>query len=303
MSRAVRYDEVGGPEVLYVTEVTDPEPRDGQVVVDVEAVGLNFWDAKARSGIVPLKSAFPRGLGGDFAGVVSRDGLGAQYFDGSYVQAGDEVLGWGVSTLRDRLAVSSTNLARKPEGLPWGVAASLATPGLTAVACARAVPIGPDDTVLVGAASGGVGFLYGQIAHRMGARVIGTASPANHDRLRAVGIEPVEYGDGLADRVRALGTVTAVMDAQGRATVEVALALGVDPDRICTIADYPGASEFGLVTPGGDRSADVLQELADHVAAGDLSLPVQEEFALDDLHDAFRLLESRHLSGKIVVRF
>jgi NADPH:quinone reductase-like Zn-dependent oxidoreductase len=112
MSRAVRYDEVGGPEVLYIAEVSEPQPRDGQVVVDVEAVGLNFWDAKARSGAVPLKSAFPSGLGGDFAGTVTRDGLGAQYFDGSYVEAGDEVLGWGVSTLRERLAVSAANLAR-----------------------------------------------------------------------------------------------------------------------------------------------------------------------------------------------
>lgn len=303
MSRAVRYDEVGGPEVLYIAEVSEPQPRDGQVVVDVEAVGLNFWDAKARSGAVPLKSAFPRGLGGDFAGTVVRDGLGAQYFDGTYVQSGDEVLGWGVSTLRERLAVSAANLARKPEALPWAVAASLATPGLTAVACLRAVPIGAGDTVLVGAAAGGVGFLYGQLARRAGARVIGTASPSNHDRLREAGIEPVAYGEGLVDAVRGLGDVTAAVDAQGRATIDAALALGVPPDRICTIADYAAASQLGLVTPTSERSAEVLQELANHVAAGHLTLSVQEEFELDDLHDAFRLLEGRHLSGKVVMRF
>lgn len=300
--RAVRYDEVGGPEVLYIADVTEPTPKDGQVVVAVEAVGLNFWDAKARSGIAPLKSAFPRGLGGDFAGTVTRDGLGAQYFDGSYVEADDEVLGWGASTLRERLAVASANLARKPENLPWGVAASLATPGLTAVSCLRALPVDEGDTVLVGAASGGVGFLYAQLARRKGARVIGTASPRNHERLREVGIEPVAYDEGLLDAVRALGPVTAVMDAQGRATVEVALALGVEPSRICTIADYPGAEEFGLVTPGSERSAEVLQKIADYVASGELSFSVQEEFALDDVQDAFRLLESRHLTGKVVVR-
>jgi NADPH:quinone reductase-like Zn-dependent oxidoreductase len=104
------------------------------------------------------------------------------------------------------------------------------------------------------------------------------------------------------DAVRDLGGVTAAVDGQGRATIDAALALGVAPDRICTIADYPAASELGLVTPSSERSADVLQELANHVAAGHLTLPVQEEFELDDLHDAFRLLEGRHLRGKVVMR-
>lgn len=306
MTRAVLYDQTGGPEVLRVADVPDPSPGDGQVVVTVRAVGLNPYDAKARSGIAPIPGdpPFPRGLGGDFAGVVSAVGADAAYADGAPVAVGDEVLGWAGGTLRETLAAPAAQLARKPAALPWSVAASLNTPGQTALACLRVLPVGTGDMVLVSAAAGSVGFLISQLAVEAGARVIGTASTANHDRLRRIGVEPVEYGPGLVDRVRAAAPdgVTAVFDSFGRETIDAALELGVPVDRFCEIVDHKATAELGLVSPGRyKRSAEVLESLADRVAAGELSLPVQQEFSLDEVQDAFRLLEGRHLTGKIVV--
>lgn len=303
-NRAVQYDRIGAPDVLYLAEKPVPQPAEGRVVLAVRAVGLNPFDAKVRAGIVPMQTPFPRGLGGDVAGVVEAVGEEAVYHDGVPVQVGDEVLGFGMSTLREHLAVSAANLARKPVTLSWAVAGSLATPGLTAVASYDVLRPATGDTVFVSAAAGAVGFLYAQLARAAGARVIGSASPVNHDRLRQAGIEPVTYGEGLADRLRALAPegLTAVQDNAGGETIEVALALGVTPDRICEIVDHDATERLGLASPGRyPRRADRLESLAGQVADGILSLPVQQTFPLDEVAAAFALLETRHLHGKVVV--
>lgn len=304
MQRAVQYEETGSPSVLRLTDVAVPEPADGRVVVTVRAVGLNPFDGKVRAGLIPTKAAFPRGIGGDFSGVVSAVGTNAEYVDGTPVAIGDEVLGWAASTLREQLAVASTHLVRKPANVSFAVAGSLSTPGQTAAAALRTVPIGESDTVLVSSASGSVGFLTAQLALTAGARVIGTASLSNHERLRAAGIVPVTYGAGLAERLRAAAPegISAVLDSAGRETIDAALALGVAPERINTIVDYAAVDEFGIRTPGQyERRADVLDDLVRRVSAGTLELPVQQEFALDDVVAAFTLMESRHLTGKVVV--
>lgn len=302
--RSIRYNEVGGPEVLYVTEEATPEPNEGRVVVAVRAVGLNPFDGKVRAGLIPMTSAFPRGLGGDFSGVVVATGDNAVYFDGAPVAVGDEVLGWGVSTLREAIRIPAASLARKPASVSFAVAGSLSTPGQTANASFDVLNPGHGDTILVSAAAGAVGFIYSQLAVAAGARVIGTASAANHDRLRAVGIEPTEYGAGLAERVRALALkgLTGVQDNAGGETIDVALELGVPPERICEIVDHEATERLSLATPGQvARRADVLQRLVDLVADGELHLEIQQEFSFDEVAAAFTLLEGRHLSGKVVV--
>src|SRR5690606_5371946 len=145
--------------------------------------GLNPFDSKARSGKASVPMPLPRGIGTDFAGVVTRVADGASYADVTPVSIGDEVLGWGFGSLREHFAVPAAQLARKPEGLSWAVAGSLSTPGQTAVASLQVLNPGPADTVLVSAAAGAVGFLYCQLAVAAGARVIGTASHGNHERL------------------------------------------------------------------------------------------------------------------------
>lgn len=302
--RAVRYDHFGGPEVLHVAEVAAPAAGVSEVVVAVRAVGLNLFDSKVRAGLIPWPAPFPRGLGGNLAGVVTEVGSDAAYADGAPIAVGDDVLGWGSSTLQERVAVPAEQLVRKPEAVPFAVAGSLSTPGQTAVASLRTVPVGPGDTVLVGAVAGSVGFIYAQLAQQAGARVIGTASASNHDRLRAIGVVPLEYGPGLARRVGALapGGVDAAQDNVGRETVDASLALGVAPERINTIVDHAAVDEFGVRTPGRyERRADVLVDLVRRVAAGGLRLPIQREFTLDEVAAAFTLLEGRHLSGKVVV--
>lgn len=301
--RSVQYSEAGGPEVLEVVRAPIPEAGDGKVLVRVRAVGLNPFDSKTRTGEIPSRQPFPRGLGGDFAGEVVEVGPAAAYTDGAPVRTGDEVLGWGVRTLRERIAVSASHLARKPASLSFAVAGSLTTPGLTAQGCFDVLEPGEGDTVLVAAASGAVGFLFSQLAVAAGARVVGTAGVNNHERLSAIGVTPVTYGPGLLDRVRTAAPegITKVQDGAGGDTIDVALELGVAPEAICELVDQQAVERLGLSKPQGDRRADVLERLADRVASGELVLPVQAEYPFEEVAEAFRVLETRHLSGKIVV--
>jgi NADPH:quinone reductase-like Zn-dependent oxidoreductase len=142
------------------------------------------------------------------------------------------------------------------------------------------------------------------LAIARGARVIGTASPRNHDLLTSIGVIPTTYGPGLADRVRALAPdgITAAQDNSGRETIDAALALGLAPNRICTIVDYAAIDELGVVGPGAySRSAEVLEQYANVVVDAALAVPIQQVFPLDQVREAFELLEGRHLSGKVVV--
>ena len=307
MPRAVLYDSVGGPDVLYVGEVETPPLGAGEVRVRVKAAGLNPVDAKTRSGLIPAPpgAPFPRGTGSDFAGVVVAAGPEATYWDGAPVAAGDEVMGWTTgASLREELVVPDTDLARKPVGLQFEAAGALSTAGLTALAGLRLLDIGPEDTVLVSAAAGGVGMVYSQLAIARGAAVVGTASRSNHEFLRSIGVVPVEYGQGLADRVRAVqpAPITAVQDGVGRETVLAGLELGVDPERICTIVDYPAIEEFGIRTTGRyERRPEDLLEVAEQVERGDVRIRIERVFPLEQVVEAYALLAGRHLAGKIVV--
>jgi NADPH:quinone reductase-like Zn-dependent oxidoreductase len=304
MPLAVQYDRVGGPEVLHLREVAAVSPGPGQVRVRVTCVGINPYDFKVRRGIAPSEAPFPRGLGSDFAGVIEVVGSGASYVeDGADVRVGDEVLGWGTNTLAEQLLVDVGQITRKPKELSCAVASSLATPGLTAVAALDVLQISARDTILLSAAAGAVGLIYSQLAIARGARVIGTASSANHLLLRRLGVEPIEYGPGLADRVRALGgTVTAVQDNFGRETIEAGFELGVPATRICSIVDHAAVAQYGLASPGRyRRSAVTLGVLARQAAAGELVLAIDSEYPLVRVVEAFTHLESRHLRGKVVV--
>ncbi|MFT4215085.1 MAG: NADP-dependent oxidoreductase [Microbacterium sp.] len=302
MTRAALYDRTGGPDVLYVGEVDDPQPEPGTVVVHVRSAGLNPFDAKQRSGFIPSKAPFPRRIGGDVAGTVIAVGDGATYWDGVPVAVGDEVLGRASGALAERVAASATELARRPEGTPVEIAGGLHVAGLTAVSCLATVPVGPGDTVLVGGAAGGVGLVASQLAIDAGARVIGTASPRNHDLLRSLGASPISYGEGLAERVAELGEVTAVIDCHGREALDAGVALGVPKERIVAIAGYAAVDELGVLNAErAARTPENLTRLAEGIAAGTLVLPVAATFPLDDVAAAFAALEAPHAPGKIVV--
>ncbi len=302
MSRVALYDRTGGPEVLYIGEVADPQPGPGHVLLRVGAAGLNPFDSKLRGGFIPSDAPFPRRIGGDVAGTVEAVGDGARYADGTPIAVGDEVLGHANGSVAERVVASASELARRPEQLPVEVAGGLWVAGLTAVSCLVTVPVGAGDTALIGGAAGGVGFVAAQLAVAAGARVIGTASERNHELLRSVGVEPVTYGDGLADRVAALGQITAVVDTHGRDALDAGVRLGVPVERMVAIAAYDAVGELGV--HNAERAARTpvnLAKLADDIAAGRLVFPVAATYPLDEVVAAFAAVDASHAPGKIVV--
>src|ERR1700728_1274113 len=254
MSKAVRYDEFGGIDVLRVDEVERPVPGDGQVLVRVKAAGINPSEAAIRSGAVAqiFPSTFPSGQGSDLAGVIEEVGAGVGGFS-----PGDEVIGFTQqrASQAELALVEACDLTRKPEKVSWEVAGGLYVVGVTAWGAVHAVQAREGETVVISGAAGGVGSLAAQLARRTGATVIGLASEGNHEWLKSHGVIPVAYGDGVADRVRAAAPsgVDAFVDTHGGGYVELALALGVAAERIDTIADFAAAAKHGVKTDGGER--------------------------------------------------
>lgn len=223
---------------------------------------------------------------------------------------GDEVMGFceSRSSHAEFVAVPTEQLTAKPAQLSWEVAGSLFVAGTTAYAAVRAVRLTPNDTVAVAAAAGGVGTIAVQLARRTGATVLGIAGPANDEWLTAHGIILVNYGNDLAGRLRAAspsGRVDAFLDLFGGGYVDLAVTgLGVAPERVDTIIDFPAVEKFGVQAAGNAdaASAAVLAELAALAAAGDLEVPIAGVFALDDVRAAYRTLEEQHTRGKLVLR-
>jgi NADPH:quinone reductase-like Zn-dependent oxidoreductase len=187
------------------------------------------------------------------------------------------------------------------------VAGALYVVGATAYAAVRAVDLREGEVVAVSGAAGGVGTLVVQLARHAGATVVGLASEDHHDWLRERGAIPVTYGDGVAERIReaAGGRVDAFIDLYGSGYVELALELGVAPDRIDTIADVEAPQRHpGVKTDGNmaGASAANLAELSALIAAGRLELPIARVYPLGEVREAFTELERRHTLGKIVLR-
>jgi NADPH:quinone reductase-like Zn-dependent oxidoreductase len=307
MGKAVQYDHYGDVDVLEVRDVATPAPGDGEVVVNVKAAGINPGEAMIRKGALHDRwpATFPSGQGSDLAGVVAAAGAGVDAF-----AVGDEVLGFthGRASQAQAVVVPADQLTKKPAALSWDVAGSLFVAGTTAYAAVRAVALKPGDTVAVAGAAGGVGSIAVQLAKRAGATVLGIAGPSNDEWLTAHGVVPVNYGDGLADRLRAAapnGRVDAFLDFFGGGYVELAVnELRVAPERVDTIIDFPAVEQFGIQAAGNaDASdADVLAELAELAASGGLEVPIAAVYPLDQVQAAYRVLEERHTRGKIVLR-
>src|ERR1700728_3871829 len=263
MSKAVRYDEFGGIDVLRVDQVQRPVPGGEQVLVRVKAAGINPSEAVIRSGAVSklFPSTFPSGQGSDRAGVIEEVGPGVGGFS-----PGDEVIGFTQqrASQAELVLVEAGDLTRKPEKVSWEVAGGLYVVGVTAWGGVHAVQPKGGETVVISGAAGGVGSLAAQLARRTGATVIGLASQVNHEWLKSHGVIPVAYGDGVADRVRAAapGGVDAFIDTYGNGYVELALALGVAADRIDTIADFAAAAKHGVKTDGGTAAGPRARALA-----------------------------------------
>ncbi len=302
--RAVRFDEYGGVDVLDVRTVEDPVPGSGQVLVAVKAAGINPGEISIRQGRLDAvwPATFPSGEGTDLAGMVQSVGDGVTAF-----RAGDEVLGWTEerASHAELVVVPDDQLVARPPSVSWEVAGSLFVVGMAGYASVQAVAPRAGETVVVSAAAGGVGSVAVQLARRTGATVIGLAGERNHDWLRRHDIVAVTYGDGQADRIRevAPGRIDAFIDTFGGGYVDLAIALGVAPQRINTIIDREAGERLGVHMQGTHAiaTAPLLAELVAMVADGSLEIPIARTFPLEQVRDAFRELAERHTHGKIVL--
>ncbi len=303
--RAVTYDHYGDLDVLEVRDdLPDPKVGPGEALVEVRSASVNPVDWKLMSGGLDgmMEATFPVVPGWDVAGVVRAVGP-----DTPELAVGDEVLAYARKdwvhggTFAELVTVPVRAAAKKPAGLDWDSAGALPLAGQTAYRTLKRLEVGEGDTVLVHAAAGGVGLLAVQVARELGARVIGTASESNHDRLRELGVEPVTYGDGLVERVRALAPdgVDAVADFVG-GVLDDTLGVLRDGGRHASVAD-PSVIEHGgswvWVRPDGEE----LQWLADLAARGGLTVDVAGRYGLDEVRDAFARSQEGHVRGKLVI--
>lgn len=303
--RAVAYDRYGGLDVLTPRRLPWPKVGPGEILIRVRSAAVNPVDWKLMAGgLDPLLPAFfPVIPGWDVAGVVERVGIDTPEF-----AVGDEVFAYARrdyvqgGTFAELVTVNARAAAAKPASLSWDEAAGVPLAGLTAQRTLTRLGVDETSTVLIHGAAGGVGTFGVQLARALGARVIGTASPANHERLAALGAEPVAYGDGLVERVRELapGGVTAVADFVG-GVLDTTLAVLRDGGRHASVADpsvVAAGGEWVWVRPDGAALAE-LAVLADR---GALTVPVAAVFPLERAAEALALSQEGHTHGKIVIR-
>lgn len=309
MTRVAVAASYGGPDVIEIVERELPEPSEGQVLVEVKAIGVNPFDYKSYSGAFGTDGAkLPIALGSEASGIVVAVGGTVEGPVGP-VAVGDAVVVSGQNgTYAERILVPARFVFPKPEALDWNVAAGVLAVAGTAYDALVSVGVESGDTVLVHGAAGGVGSVVAQLALERGASVIGTARHQNHDALRAYGVEPVEYGDGLIDRVRAAAPngVDAAIDTVGTdEAVDVSLELLTDRARLVSTAAFGRASADGFLTVGGPVSMErrrlASPVLLEQAGAGVFEVTVAKTFPLADAARAHAELQSAHPRGKFVL--
>jgi NADPH:quinone reductase-like Zn-dependent oxidoreductase len=296
--KAVRFSRFGGPEVLEIVDLPDPHPGPGQVRIAVHAAGVGLSDWKKRKGL--MDPELPQTVGYEAAGVV--DELGAGVTD---VAVGDRVFGvCSDGAAQAELAVLS-HYAAIPASLDFAAAAALPAAIETAARALDQVGVERGSTLLINGASGSVGSAAVQFAVARGARVIGTAGPANQDYLRSLGAEPLTYGTGLVDRVRAIapGGVDRALDVAGSGVLPELIELAGGPEHVVTVADFAGAQRYGVRFSKGDsgRALYVLAEIGALIESGRFSPPTVRTFPLVEVAEAHRVSEAGHVRGKLVL--
>lgn len=286
--RALQFSATGDPGVLQVADVPEPHAGPGEIRVAVRAVAVNPIDWKYRRGLmeVPL----PCRLGTDVAGVVDEVGEAVEG-----VAEGDAVFGATPAGGAAEYAIVA-HFARKPGAVSFEEAAGFVLASETATRALDLVDVGTRTSLVIAGAAGGVGSAAVQLAVARGARVIGTASEANHDYLRSLGAEPIAH-----DGIRAIADrVDAGFDTAGKGAVADLIAITGDPGKVVTIADF---SDHGAkLTSGSEgRSWWALHVVADLCETGRFTLPVARTFPLEDAAAAHRLSEEGHVRGKLVL--
>jgi NADPH:quinone reductase-like Zn-dependent oxidoreductase len=304
--KAVKFDRYGGLDVLYIAELPLPVPGNGEVLVKVRAAGINPIETKIREGLLAVSwpATFPCGEGSDFAGAVETVGRQVKTF-----ATGDEVIGFtnNRASHAEYVVVPMEQLTLRPLHVPWDEAGALFTSGSAAYATVRAVALKKGDTVIVSSAAGGVGSIVVQLAVSAGARVIGLASEDNHAWLKQKGAIPLDFDGDVAGKIKAAagGRIDAFIDTYGKGYVDLAIQLGVRPDRIDTLVDpsHEAVKKYGVKNEGSmaASTAEVLAELAALIEQGRLEIPIAHLYKLEQVREAFAELEQHHTHGKIVL--
>lgn len=319
--KAIRIRRYGGPEEMVLEEVTLPKPGEGEALVRLDAVGVNFIDIYQRMGLYPVPLPFTPG--NEAAGTVEEAGPGV-----GEVSAGDRVAYAGVlGSYAGAAVVPAWRLVRLPEGVSQETGAAVMLQGMTAhYLCHDTYPLGPGDACLVHAAAGGVGLLLVQMAKRKGARVIGTASTPEKARLaREAGADDVVlYGEqDFKTEVRRITGgkgVQVVYDSVGRDTFEKSLdclsirgflvlygqSSGPVPSFDPQVLNAKGGlfltrPSLGHYTRNREELLSRAGEVLRWAAMGEISVRIGGTFPLAEAGTAHRLLSERKTTGKILL--
>ena len=307
----VQYSRIGGPEVLEFATLPLAEPSAGEVVVEVLAIGVNPIDGKLRSGLRPTPPiTAPRRVGSDASGVIVAVGDGVDVW-----AVGDEVIVSTSGAYATFLLVTADKLDRKPDEWSFEQGAAVGVPVSTAYQVLKSLGVTADDTLLVHGGSGAVGQAVIQFAVAWGATVVATAGPLRQERVRELGGIPVEYGDGLVDRIREAAPrgVDVVLDAAGTdEALAASFELVSDRSRIGTIVVGARAAELGIRAWSGGNPVPLSDEelrlrregvsVASGLAAeGRFDVEVAQTLPFERAGEAQRLVDSGEAGGKVVL--
>lgn len=299
--KALQFAEYGPPEVLQVVDVEEPHPGPGQIRIAVKAAGVNPIDWKLRSGalaqMMPL--TLPARVGIDAAGVVDEVGSGV-----SEIAVGDEVFGTAVAGAAAEFTVLG-EWAAKPAAMSFEEAAGLPVATETSRRAFNLLGLRAGNAIVINGGAGGVGIAAVQLALAQGAKVIATASEANQDYLRSLGAEATTYGEGLAERVRALAPdgVDLAFDTAGFGALPALIEITGSPDNVITIAD-PSAHEHGVRFSGGageGHAPEGRQEAAQLFEEGRFTMPIAGTFPLHEAAKAHAKSQTGHVRGKYII--
>jgi NADPH:quinone reductase-like Zn-dependent oxidoreductase len=300
--KASFFRRFGGPEVLEYGELPDPAPRAGEVLVEIHAASVNAADWKMRGGQYGATVAFPHVPGRDFSGVI----VGS----GGFFKLGDAVFGVcevpREGAYAEKITIREAIVARKPERLTHVQTAAIALTGLTAlISIEETLKLKRGETILIQGGAGGVAGFAIALAKHIGARVITTASAANHDYVRKLGAdEVIDYK--AQDFTKAVKGVDAVFDTVGGEVTTQSFAVLRPGGRLASVAvgGAPASPRPDVLSlrPKVDRDRAHLDRVAKLVVDGVVPLPEITEYPLAKAADAHRVSEGRHLRGKLVLR-
>ncbi len=294
----------GGPEVLRYGDVPDPEAGPGELLVDVHAASVNAADWKMRGGGYAPVARFPYVLGRDFSGVVAALGTGVSDF-----KVGDPVFGvcdaGQEGAYAERIAIKAAIVARKPDALSHAQCAALALAGLTAlVSIEDTLQLARGETILIQGGAGGVAGFAIQLAKHIGARVVTTASAANHAYVRGLGAdEVIDYR--TEDFTHKVSACDAVFDTVGGEVALKSFAVLRPGGRAAFIASGASApssprTDVSAYRPNVGRDRRHLDRLIALVLSGAVRLPEITRYPLSAAAAAHATSEGRHLRGKLV---